>query len=154
MEQRAVGDEIYIPTVDKVLKATGLPLIVLGPETRGLPQALFDENPHHVRIPIWGQVRSLNLSTAAGVLLYAGIGLVCLLMGANFLNYGIIPTPEPRGMGMLGIEIGDAQPNRTEGLLLARDAVISDLAACVRAVHIEVDRRGGIRPYPRRRVSV
>jgi hypothetical protein len=56
--------------------------------------------------------------------------------------------------GVLGIEIGDAQPNRTEGLLLARDAVISDLAACVRAVHIEVDRRGGIRPYPRRRVSV
>ena len=56
--------------------------------------------------------------------------------------------------GVLGIEIGDAQPNRTEGLLLTRDAVISDLAACVRAVQIEVDRRGGIRPYPRRRVSV
>ena len=48
-------------------------IIVLGPETRGLPSELFDAHPHAVRIPIWGEVRSLNLSTAAGILLYEGL---------------------------------------------------------------------------------
>ncbi len=48
-------------------------IIVLGPETRGLPSELFDTYPHAVRIPIWGEVRSLNLSTAAGILLYEGL---------------------------------------------------------------------------------
>ena len=46
-----------------------------------------------------------------GVLLYAGIGVVCLFMGANFLDYSVLPfpgvTPEKaRYLGMLGIEIG------------------------------------------------
>ncbi len=54
-------------------------LLVLGPETRGLPQALFAAHAHHVRIPIWGQVRSLNMSTAAGVLLYTALGGAGLL---------------------------------------------------------------------------
>jgi tRNA (cytidine/uridine-2'-O-)-methyltransferase len=48
-------------------------IIVLGPETRGLPPELFEAHPHAVRIPIWGEVRSLNLSTAAGILLYEGL---------------------------------------------------------------------------------
>lgn len=47
--------------------------IVLGPETRGLPPELLSRYPRHVRIPIWGEVRSLNLSTAAGVLLYEAL---------------------------------------------------------------------------------
>lgn len=54
-------------------------LIVLGPETRGLPEHLFEIHPHQVRIPIWGQVRSLNMSTAAGVLLYTALGGAGLL---------------------------------------------------------------------------
>jgi multicomponent Na+:H+ antiporter subunit B len=46
-----------------------------------------------------------------GVLLYAVIGLACLLLGANYLDYSILPfpgaTPEKaRYLGMLGIEIG------------------------------------------------
>lgn len=45
-------------------------LIVMGPETRGLPQELFDAVPHHVRIPIRHGIRSLNMSTSAGILLY------------------------------------------------------------------------------------
>ena len=45
-------------------------VIVLGPETRGLPLAMTDKYPFHVRIPIRGVVRSLNMSTAAGILLY------------------------------------------------------------------------------------
>ena len=46
-----------------------------------------------------------------GVLIYAAIGLACLLLGANYLDYSILPfpgaTPEKaRYLGMLGIEIG------------------------------------------------
>lgn len=45
-------------------------LIVLGPETRGLPEAMFQRFDNRIRMPIWGHVRSLNMSTAAGILLY------------------------------------------------------------------------------------
>jgi tRNA (cytidine/uridine-2'-O-)-methyltransferase len=43
--------------------------LLLGPETRGLPDAVLEKTPHLVRIPLSGKVRSLNLSTAAGILL-------------------------------------------------------------------------------------
>ena len=49
---------------------------------------------------------ALTTLTSAGVFLYAGIGVLCLLLGANFLDYGILPVAEPRSIGMLGIEIG------------------------------------------------
>ena len=42
----------------------------------------------------------------ARVFLYAGIGLACLLLGANYLDYGILPVHLPRYMGMFGIEVG------------------------------------------------
>jgi tRNA (cytidine/uridine-2'-O-)-methyltransferase len=44
--------------------------IVLGPETQGLPARILADAVHLVRIPIWGSVRSLNLSNAASILLY------------------------------------------------------------------------------------
>lgn len=44
--------------------------LVLGPETRGLPHDMLMAHDHRVRIPIWGQVRSVNLACAAAVLLY------------------------------------------------------------------------------------
>lgn len=47
--------------------------IVLGPETRGLPADMMEKYQHSVRIPIWGEVRSLNLSTATGILLYEAL---------------------------------------------------------------------------------
>ncbi|MFP4070434.1 MAG: tRNA (cytidine(34)-2'-O)-methyltransferase [Desulfovibrionales bacterium] len=47
-------------------------MIVLGPETMGLPQSILDRAEHLVRIPIWGEVRSLNLANAASILLYEG----------------------------------------------------------------------------------
>lgn len=51
--------------------------LVFGPETRGLPDALFAASPWRVRIPVRrmdeGGVRSLNLSTAAGIVLYAAM---------------------------------------------------------------------------------
>jgi multicomponent Na+:H+ antiporter subunit B len=51
-------------------------------------------------------IKALTVLTSAGVFIYAGIGLLCLLLGENFLDYGVLPVVEPRGMGMLGIEIG------------------------------------------------
>ena len=45
---------------------------LLGPETRGLPQALLDALPatRCLRIPMRSQSRSLNLSNAAAVVIY------------------------------------------------------------------------------------
>lgn len=45
-------------------------LIVLGPETRGLPAEVLDGAENVLRLPIWGQVRSVNVANAAAVLLY------------------------------------------------------------------------------------
>lgn len=47
--------------------------IMVGPETRGIPENVLDRFSHHVRIPIWGEVRSLNQSTATGILLYQAL---------------------------------------------------------------------------------
>ena len=49
--------------------------IMLGPETRGLPEDVLALTPHRVRIPICGEVRSLNLSTAAGILLAQALAI-------------------------------------------------------------------------------
>ena len=50
--------------------------LVFGPETAGLPQALLDAHADRaLRIPMRpGAVRSLNLSTAVGVVAYAALG--------------------------------------------------------------------------------
>jgi tRNA (cytidine/uridine-2'-O-)-methyltransferase len=48
-------------------------IIVLGPETRGLPEKILATADHLVRIPIWGQVRSINLANCASVLLYEAL---------------------------------------------------------------------------------
>jgi tRNA (cytidine/uridine-2'-O-)-methyltransferase len=48
--------------------------LVFGPETRGLPESILAENPDSsLLIPMDGPVRSLNLSTAAGVALYEAL---------------------------------------------------------------------------------
>lgn len=48
--------------------------IVFGKETKGLPEDLIEANPEmSVRIPIFGKVRSLNLSTSAGIVLYEAL---------------------------------------------------------------------------------
>jgi tRNA (cytidine/uridine-2'-O-)-methyltransferase len=48
--------------------------IVFGKETQGLPDEILEANPENcVRIPIFGEVRSINLSTAAGVVLYEAL---------------------------------------------------------------------------------
>ncbi|MEA3241539.1 MAG: MnhB domain-containing protein [Pseudomonadota bacterium] len=47
-----------------------------------------------------------------GVLIYAGIGFICLLLGSNFLDYSSlapllhVTAPRARSLGILGIETG------------------------------------------------
>ncbi len=47
-------------------------VFVLGPETRGLPMEVLEEftEDHRLRLPMQPQVRSLNLSNAAAVMVY------------------------------------------------------------------------------------
>lgn len=59
--------------------------------------------------------RTNRLLGAVGVLIYAGIGAVCLMLGSNFLDYSslsaVLPATDSimaRSHGMLGIEIGVA----------------------------------------------
>lgn len=48
--------------------------IVFGKETKGLPDELMRANVERtIKIPIFGKVRSLNLSTAAGIVLYEAL---------------------------------------------------------------------------------
>lgn len=56
-------------------------------------------------------LKLLTVVAALGLLLYSGIGLLTLLMGGNYLDYGklplsFLPLPKIRAMGILGIEIG------------------------------------------------
>ena len=53
-----------------------------------------------------------GLLSTFGILLYSGIGLLCLIMGRNYLDYGglstilkVIPA-QARSLGIFGIEIG------------------------------------------------
>lgn len=47
-------------------------VLILGPETRGLPEAVRKEFPpqHCIRLPMLAQSRSLNLSNTAAIVLY------------------------------------------------------------------------------------
>ena len=72
--------------------ASSFILLALGDGIDGLMQRL--------------SLGSLTILTSTGVLLYAGIGFVCLALGANYLDYSILPIAEPRSIGMLVIEVG------------------------------------------------
>lgn len=50
--------------------------------------------------------RIMAVTTSMGVIIYASVGILSLILGANFLDYSVFPVIEPRAMGMLGIEIG------------------------------------------------
>lgn len=51
-------------------------------------------------------INTITALTSTGVLLYAGVGVLCLVLGANYLDYGILPVANPRSVGALIIEIG------------------------------------------------
>lgn len=50
----------------------------------------------------------LRVSSAIGVLLYAGVGVVTLLMGGNFLDYSVLLSNPQSGqkLGILLVELG------------------------------------------------
>ena len=52
-------------------------ILLFGNETMGLPPTLLRHLPHQVQIPMWGPVRSLNLSNSVAVVAYAYIHRVC-----------------------------------------------------------------------------
>ncbi|MDP2600399.1 MAG: tRNA (cytidine(34)-2'-O)-methyltransferase [Deltaproteobacteria bacterium] len=46
-------------------------ILVFGSESKGLPKELLETNKNQtLKIPMWGPVRSLNLATATGIVLY------------------------------------------------------------------------------------
>jgi multicomponent Na+:H+ antiporter subunit B len=56
-------------------------------------------------------MKALTVFASAGLFLYSGIGVLSLVMGGNYLDYGKLPLPissipKIRAMGILGIEIG------------------------------------------------
>lgn len=56
-------------------------------------------------------LKKLTVLASLGLFIFSGIGLVALLMGGNYLDYGKLPLPlesipKIRAMGILGIEIG------------------------------------------------
>ena len=53
--------------------------LLFGKETKGLPDWVLELAPCRVRVPHGKQVRSLNLSTAAGIVLYQALACCDLL---------------------------------------------------------------------------
>lgn len=48
--------------------------LMFGPESRGIPEEILVTAPKNcVRIPMWGEIRSLNLSNSVAILLYEGL---------------------------------------------------------------------------------
>lgn len=48
--------------------------LMFGPESRGIPEEILVRYPENcVRIPMWGDIRSLNLSNAAAIVLYEAL---------------------------------------------------------------------------------
>ena len=59
--------------------------------------------------------KGILISAFLGVIIFAGIGLLCMFMGGNFLDYSVLAPILPltdsvmaRSHGMLGVEIGVA----------------------------------------------
>jgi multicomponent Na+:H+ antiporter subunit B len=69
---------------------------------------------------------------SGGVFVYAGIGLLCLILGGNFLDYSVLSKvlpvgpEEARSLGILGVEIG----------------VEITVAACLFSIFLDLASRG------------
>jgi multicomponent Na+:H+ antiporter subunit B len=50
----------------------------------------------------------VQLLAASGVVIYAGVGVVTMLMGANFLNYSVLLLDKAQGqkLGIMVVELG------------------------------------------------
>lgn len=65
--------------------------IMFGPESRGIPEEILLENQETcVRIPMWGDIRSLNLSNSVSIVLYEALrqnGFEKMQMEGNLTKY-------------------------------------------------------------------
>jgi tRNA (cytidine/uridine-2'-O-)-methyltransferase len=75
------GNRGHVPAAYHVFAYGRDDALVFGTESRGLPEHLLDAAGARLRIPIWGQVRSLNLANAASVVLYEALRAVGELDG-------------------------------------------------------------------------
>ena len=73
------GAKIYMATTkaQKVYTEVEYELdcfMMFGPESRGIPEEILVKYPEtSVRIPMWGDIRSLNLSNSVAIMLYEGL---------------------------------------------------------------------------------
>ena len=77
--ERNPGAKIYIATTKAKRVYTDISYepdcyIMFGPESRGIPEEMLVENRENcMRIPMWGETRSLNLSNSVAVILYEAL---------------------------------------------------------------------------------
>ena len=77
--ERNPGAKIYMATTKAERIYTDVRyepdcFLMFGPESRGIPEEILVENRERcVRIPMWGEIRSLNLSNAAAIVLYEAL---------------------------------------------------------------------------------
>ena len=73
------GAKIYMATTKSKQTYTDVEYedgcyIMFGKESAGIPEEILVENEDHcVRIPMWGEIRSLNLSNSVAVVLYEAL---------------------------------------------------------------------------------
>ena len=77
--KRNPGAKIYMATTKGGHVYTDVPYdpdvyIMFGPESRGIPEEILIENRENcIRIPMWGDIRSLNLSNSVAIVLYEAL---------------------------------------------------------------------------------
>ena len=77
--QRNPGAKIYMATTKakKIYSEASYEpdcYIMFGKESAGIPEEILVENEEHcIRIPMWGDIRSLNLSNSVSVVLYEAL---------------------------------------------------------------------------------
>ena len=77
--ERNPGAKIYVATTKAKRVYTDISYepdcyIMFGPESRGIPEEMLVENRENcMRIPMWGETRSLNLSNSVAVILYEAL---------------------------------------------------------------------------------
>ena len=77
--ERNPGAKIYMATTKAQKVYTEVEYepdcyIMFGKESAGIPEEILVENEDHcVRIPMWGEIRSLNLSNSVAVVLYEAL---------------------------------------------------------------------------------
>lgn len=77
--ERNPGAKIYMATTKAKRVYTDISYepdcyIMFGPESRGIPEEMLVENRENcMRIPMWGETRSLNLSNSVAVILYEAL---------------------------------------------------------------------------------